>query len=138
MAIDYSLSAIPKVRPSLGKRFVKGLIARCRARKARTDAAYAAGIRELVAARDGFCRHGYDVRLGDRFARCSGPSEWAHFGEHKRFKTRGMAPEDRHTTAGSLMLCRSCHMAYDRGVLLIIAKTGRLCDGPLLYQDNRR
>jgi hypothetical protein len=135
MAIDYSLSAIPKVKPSIGKRFVKGIVARLRSRKKRKDDTYAAGIREQVAARDGYCRHGYDVSPGDRFSQCSGPSEWAHFGPWRRARTRGLKPEDQHTTAGSLMLCRRCHQAYDSGRLVIIAKSPRLCDGPLRYRE---
>lgn len=111
----------------------KGPTARARARKTRKDGIVAAVVRELVEARDGHCRYGFDVPPTDR-TRCDGPAEWAHFGEHKRFKTRGMAPEKRHTTAGSLMLCRAHHRAYDSGELEIDAHYDvDGCDGPLEY-----
>jgi hypothetical protein len=50
---------------------------------------------------------------------CHGVSEWAHLGDKKRFKTRGQAPEIRHTTAGSLMLCQKHHADYDAGRMAI-------------------
>jgi hypothetical protein len=135
MAIDYSLSAIPKVRESAPKRFVRGIVARLRARKKRKDDTVATAVREQVSLRDGFCRYGYDVRPGRRFSECRGLSEWAHFGAWKRFKTRGQAPEERHTTAGSLQLCTKHHGDYDAGRLVIVARTDRGCNGPLRYRE---
>jgi hypothetical protein len=112
----------------------KGITARLRARKARKDRLVADRIRELVSARDGYCRYGKDVHPSGRDA-CEGVSEWAHFDGFKRFKTRGRAPEDRHTMAGSLMLCTRHHAQYDQGKLGIIAWDGvALCNGPLLYR----
>lgn len=118
-------------------RFVKGIIARLRARKKRKDDTLASEVREIVDARDGYCRYGYDVSPGRRFSQCRGPSEWAHFGDKKRARTRGMAPEERHTTAGSLKLCRTHHVDYDAGRLQIAAQTDRGCDGPLDYTEHR-
>lgn len=76
-------------------------------------------IRPQVEARDGYCRISTLAisGLGD----CAGPSEWAHFGEKKRARTRGMEPEKRHTVDGSLMLCRTHHHEYDYGELDIEA-----------------
>jgi len=97
-----------------------GVTARVRAAKARKDAAYAKKIRQLVAERDGYCRlHGIY---------CQGPSEWAHLGEKKRFNTRGLPPNERHTTAGSLMLCARHHDWYDIGKMHIC---GEDANGPL-------
>lgn len=132
----YRTCAIPKCSPvARPVRFVKGIVARLRSRKKRQDDTYADGIREEVALRDGFCRYGYDVSPGNRVSECKGRSEWAHFGLHKRFKTRGMAPEERHTTAGSLQLCTKHHDDYDAGRLVIVARTERGCDGPLRYRE---
>jgi hypothetical protein len=64
---------------------------------------------------------------------CEGRSEWAHLGDQKRFKTRGKPPEERHTTAGSLMLCRFHHRAYDTGRLRII---GTDANHPLDFEWN--
>lgn len=71
------------------------------------------------------------------FGQCDGPSEWAHFDALKRARTRGRPPEERHTTAGSLMLCRRHHDAYDDGDLLIDALTSDGCDGLLRYALER-
>lgn len=87
-------------------------------------------VRAECAARDGYCR----LAGVARFPPCSGPSEWAHVGEHRRFKTRGMEPEARHTTAGSVMFCADHHHLYDANRLQITALTERQCDGPLRYE----
>lgn len=95
-------------------------------------------VREEVVERDGSCRVGKNLLAA--MGRCWGPSEWAHFNQFKRFKTRNLPPEERHTAAGSLMLCRGHHASYDRRVLLwgnaftvltIEALTEALCNGPL-------
>lgn len=103
---------------------------RLKARKDRAETVVKRRVRAVVADRDGYCRYGKDYGPGHV---CVGPSEWAHWGDRKRFKTRGMPPSERHTTAGSLMLCRSIHRAYDAGALAITADTDRGCDGLLHY-----
>lgn len=65
---------------------------------------------------------------------CAGESEWAHFGKHKRARTRGQAADIRHTTAGSLMLCAAAHRAYDAGTLQITALTRKGCEGRLKFR----
>jgi hypothetical protein len=100
-------------------------------RRAASETAVKRQVRAIVVERDGYCRflRGHETYMG-----CDGPSEWAHWGDRKRFKTRGEAPELRHTTAGSLMLCRCHHRLYDSGALTIEADTERGCDGPLTYR----
>lgn len=61
---------------------------------------------------------------------CAGPSEWAHIGKHRRCHTRGMAPEARHTTQGSAMLCKRHHDAYDAHEFDIEPQTAAGMDGP--------
>lgn len=117
--IDYSQSPISKGTP---RKLAKG-------RKDRAEAKVEKRVRAEVAERDGYCRVP-QYFLPDP---CDGPSEWAHFGDGKRFKTRGMAPEKRHMTAASLMLCRKHHANYDTGRLRISALTEDGCDGQLLF-----
>lgn len=120
MSIDYNVLAQPK-GPTRK---------RLKARKDRAEGVVKRCVRAVVADRDGYCRYstdnGHDC-LG-------GASEWAHWGDKKRFKTRGMPAGERHTTAGSLMLCKRHHQYYDAGTLIITAKTDRGCDGPLKYR----
>lgn len=104
-----------------------------KAREDRHEAAIKKVVRAKVAERDGFCR-----AQATGMGACVGYSEWAHFGVHKRYRTRGQAPEVRHTTAGTLMLCTGHHYEYDKGLLDIAAKTDRECDGPLRYEREGR
>jgi len=54
---------------------------------------------------------------------------WAHMEGHRRFETRGLPPEQRHSTAWTLMLCAKHHADYDARRLRI---TGN-ADGPLEF-----
>lgn len=93
-------------------------------------------VRESCVNRDGPCR----IKGVERFPPCDGPSEWAHFGEMKRAKTRGMDPSERHTRQGSLMMCRHHHALYDGRAhhqgsrLQIEALTTNGTDGPLRFE----
>jgi hypothetical protein len=93
-------------------------------RRQRVERRVKQSIRAQCVERDGYCRLGCD---------CTGPSEWAHYGGFKRARTLGQAPERRHTTEGSLMLCRRHHTQYDRGELIIEAHSDRGCDGYLTF-----
>jgi len=107
---------------------------RTKGRKSRKESARTKSIRASCVERDGYCRIGKDA---DDYTDCIGPSEWAHFGEFKRAKTRGQEPERRHTTAGSFMVCRGHHRDYDAVELIIIATDReRGCDGELTYARN--
>lgn len=101
----------------------RGSAKREKARAKRQEAKHAKGVRAQCVARDGYCLiltrwifvNG-KIQPPVVFAGvgpCLGPSEWAHVGEHRRCHTRGMAPEQRHTTAGSAMMCKRHHDAYD-------------------------
>ncbi len=100
-----------------------------KARRGRVESKVAQAVRAQVAARDGDCRlHG--IGFGD----CGGESEWAHLGKFRRFATRGMPPERRHVTTGSLMLCTAHHDRYDgrqRPRIYIEALSSRGADGRL-------
>jgi hypothetical protein len=73
-----------------------------------------------------------EVRLA-----CDGASEWAHLEDKRRFKTVGMEPEERHTTGGSLMLCKSHHVAYDRHRIKITILSRAGADGPLRFEETK-
>lgn len=89
-------------------------------------------VRALVSKRDGPCRIGKNL-LASFFGRCAGVPEWAHLGDKRRFKTRNQAPEDRHTTQGTTMLCHAHHEAYDRHRIEIQMLTSEGADGPLAF-----
>lgn len=107
--------ANPDLLPSALAKPPKGSAAKAKRRSKRHEAKVAKAVRAACVARDGYCLiasrlpRSIAVLLGA----CEGPSEWAHVGEHRRCHTRGMEPEVRHTTAGSGMLCRGHHVAYD-------------------------
>jgi hypothetical protein len=86
----------------------KGPSARRRAAKRRKEGDHASVVRDQDVERDGHCR------LAGVAVPCDGPSEWAHLEGQKRFETRGMSPERRHTTAGTCMMCRRHHAIYDK------------------------
>ena len=105
MPIDYSSLALKKPEP---RKRIKG-------RKDRRESQVKQQVRALCVARDGDCR-----MAGIPWHVCGGASEWAHLGDKKRARTRGMKPEIRHTTAGSLMLCTTAHDDYDEGRIGIL------------------
>lgn len=87
--------------------------------------------------RDGYCRIAQNLIAG--FGPCWGPSELAHLEQYRRFKTRGLPPEERHMTKGCAMLCRGHHTAYDAHRIQIELLTELGADGPLAFvQDGRR
>lgn len=119
----------------MGLQFPKGekrVTARMRTK--RQAAKVVTTVRARCVERDGDCRIGdwelnpddwHDDALrgdGQPAIVCEGRSEWAHLGDKKRFKTRGMPAERRHTTAGSLMLCTRHHTDYDHGRLQIVGE----------------
>lgn len=114
-----------------------GPTARARKRKKRKDSKYALQIRALVAERDGYCcvrTAGAEFLVGE----CKGESQWAHFGEFKRYKTRCMKPEERHCTHGALMLCAKHHDALDRYRMSATPLTDKGCDGTIEFASMDR
>lgn len=101
--------------------------AAAKARADRAEAKQIQAVRAKCVRRDGYCRFS-----GGSVGPCSGRSEWAHFDEHRRFKTRGMDPAERHSTAGSFMACTGHHRAYDAHEMTVSAIDQTLgADGPL-------
>lgn len=116
--------------------------ARVKARRKRQEARVKEQVRHDVFVRESFrCRISdtwLDTWLVGAFGDCDGPLEWAHLGDHRRFKTRGMPPEKRHTTAGSLCMCKRHHGMYDRHQLKIEPMTSRGADGPMTFTAGDR
>lgn len=115
---------------------------RVKARRQRQAQKVVKRVRAHCVERDGGCRLGEWERNPDDWHAedlegdcCDDSSEWAHFADQKRYRTRGMVADVRHTTAGSLMLCRTHHRAYDARTLNITAMTNTGCDGPLRFTD---
>lgn len=114
----YQHCGIPKHLP---RRIVKG-------RKLRMATAVIRSVRAQCVDRDGDCRlSGASALVGP----CEGVSEWAHLEQHRRFNTRGQAPERRHTTAGTAMLCTRHHRDYDAHSIGLHQTTSKGADGLL-------
>ena len=134
MGIDWSRFAIPKGEP---RKRVKG-------RKQRAERAVKQDVRAACLSRDHECRYGAGFWRDDfdrpawltKIEGCDGPSEWAHIAGHRRSQTRGQAPERRHNTRTSLMLCKRHHGLEEAGKLKVIPLTARGCDGPLRFEVN--
>ncbi len=129
MSIDTSMLPLPKGQT---RKQVK-------AKKDRSEAAVKKQVRAEVVRRDCYCRISsvwgpamYDHHEPPaQFLECDGPSEWAHL--RRRSQTRGMAPDIRHTTADTLMLCRKHHADEEAHRLRVTALTRKGCDGHLKF-----
>ncbi len=141
--------ATPK-RKIVKRKTIKG-------RKKRAERKVVDAVRPKCVARDGSCRptldavgrpveavwkafgvklHGDEMDEAVRNHVCVGPSEWAHLKGSTRAQTRGQAPERRHRTDGTVMLCKDLHDRYDgrkRPRLDIEALSDRGADGPLRF-----
>ena len=109
-----------------------GTAKRQKARTKRMESKQATSVRAQCVVRDWHCLFLYrrpDSGWPD-VGTCVGPSEWAHIGQHRRYRTRGQAAEQRHTTAGSAMLCQWHHAAYDAHEFDIEPLTDKGMDGP--------
>ncbi len=136
MAIGYGV-ACPK---PTSRKTLKG-------RKDRAEAKQVKTVRAICVDRDGKCRVfktiageyggwailGALVQLEMEYL-CDGPSEWAHMHSRRRSQTRNQAPEIRHDSAHSLMLCRFHHTEYDAHRLSITALTRKGADGALKFR----
>ena len=118
MPIDYSQLPLSKGTPRK----------RIKARKQRAETAVKQRVRAECVERDGDC-----VLRPASWHVCGGESQWSHLGKKKRARTRGMPPEVRHTTAGSLMLCTVAHLDYDEWRMQIDELTADGADGPLRF-----
>jgi hypothetical protein len=126
----------PRWKPKRAPRCVRRGIARqtpVKKRKTGPKARREAEIKRLVRAacveRDGYC---LVQKLG--LPGCKGESTWAHLSGHRRSQTRGMAPERRHDTRFSAMLCTKHHDQEETGKFQVVYLTAEYCDGPVLWE----
>lgn len=112
-------------------------------RKTRAERVVKKSVRELCVERDGHCRVEFGTLNDDieqlyddliAHACCDSPSEWAHLKGARRSQTRGQAPERRHTTATSLILCRRHHQLEEAGRLIVRPLTADGCNGPVRFE----
>lgn len=102
---------------------------RLKGRRDRAEAAVQKAVRAKCVERDGLCR----INGGLGVAVPLGQSEHAHMHVARKSKTRNQAPEIRHSTKTSLMLCAVHHRLYDAKELTIDALTDQGADGPLTF-----
>lgn len=109
---------------------------RIKDRAKRQEAKVIAKVRAEVSVRDGSCRLMHSnaalrAKIIELFGPCEGVPEWAHLNEHRRSATRGMEPEERHTTAGSAMLCTRHHAMEEAHRIRFEYLTDLGADGPM-------
>lgn len=134
------VNARPRATPKhkiVKRRTIKG-------RKDRAEKARKAEVRAECVRRDGTCRPVFGPALhGDTTDQavaghvCQGRSQWSHLLRKRRSKTMGMAPDERHTTDGTLMLCQWLHDRYDGRAyprLEIDELSDKGADGPLRFR----
>ncbi len=120
-----------KAKAIMAKRLPERIRKRRRQRK---DLDVEMKVRGDVMTRDGVCRLAFVVgEFRFRIGRCEGVSEFAHLGEFRRFKTRGMLPEERHNTPGTMSLCTKHHRLYDAHTMNIEALTEDGADGAMRF-----
>lgn len=124
MAIDWSVLALPK---GATRQRLKG-------RKDRAEARIKRAVRKECEARDGYCL--VLTRVG--LPGCKGRSTWAHFAGHRRSQTRGMAPERRHDTRFSGMLCRKHHAQEESGKYQVVYKSIEYANGPIAWEPRQQ
>lgn len=105
-----------------------------RAREKREEAAAIKDVRARVFVREQFSCRVYKDGAVAILGACGGTLQWAHASWKRRSRTRGLPPEERHTTEGSMALCDRHHDAYDEGhAFEVEPMTDRGCDGRLKY-----
>src|SRR3990167_6845639 len=111
------------------------------AQRRRAESKVVQVVRPIVEDRDGYCRlmwfdDATRRQIATIFGSCSGPSQWSHYNAtHRRSKTMGQAPEERHDRRHSLMLCAFHSAEYDQNRMAIVKlDEGRGCDGRLRFK----
>jgi hypothetical protein len=105
---------------------------RLKGRKDRTEAKVKRQVRAECVVRDGDCLVTRATHSGPVSA-CKGPSTWAHFAGHRRSQTRGMAPERRHDTRFSGMLCERHHGQEESGTWQVVYHSIEYANGPISW-----
>ena len=72
-------------------------------------------------------------RLAGLLPPCQGELAWCHMEGKRRHQTRRMKPEDRHSTAWTVMLCAKHADLEERHEIRSEYLTDRGADGPMLW-----
>lgn len=104
---------------------------RVKGRKARAEVKVKRAVRAECVTRDGHCL--VATRIGI-VGECRGQSVWSHFAGHRRSQTRGMAPERRHTTLFSGMLCQRHDRLEETGQYEVVYRTVDYANGSVDWQ----
>ena len=91
-----------------------------KARETREARKVVTAVRAHDVERDGHCRVGSAT---DYFGLCWGESQWCHLWSKKRSMTRGLPPEERHSTIWTCQMCARHHEMEERGELVLQALT---------------
>jgi hypothetical protein len=83
-----------------------------KSRRSRADAAAIKAVRLLALERDGRCWFATN-RQGSEWIHCMGLPELAHLPPRTRARTRGMAPDERHSLPYVAILCTHHHNRVD-------------------------
>lgn len=106
----------------------KKLKARLKRRKVRAEKPVVQRVRAECVERDGDCLVLTRIGIVDE---CEGESQWAHFSGHRRSQTRKMAPEKRHDSRWTGMLCTFHHGQEESGEMEIVYRTSEYANGPI-------
>lgn len=87
-------------------------------------------VRAEVFDRDQGCRFPQEGRDDQP---CYGPLEWAHLPEYRRSRTMGQDPMHRHTTSGTVCLCRLHHGLLDRNRMRVVVLSDEGANGQLQW-----
>lgn len=104
---------------------------RLKGRKDRDEAKVKKAVRAECVTRDGYCLVQTRVGIQDE---CKGRSVWSHLRGHRRSRTRGMAPEKRHDTRFTAMLCQRHDRLEETGKYEVVYRTTQYADGPVDWQ----
>lgn len=102
--------------------------------RAKAEAPVKAKVRAECVERDGPCLVWTRIGL---FGECRGPSVWSHLRGHRRSNTRGMAPEKRHNTMFSAILCSYHDRLEESGRYEVVFHTIDYANGRVSWQPRQ-
>jgi hypothetical protein len=125
----------PEKKPRTARQRKRNRIKVRNRRRKLAEAPVIAQVRAECVERDGDCL--VLTRIGI-VGECQGESEWAHFAGHRRSQTRGLAPEKRHDSRWSGMLCTFHHQLEESGKWEVVYKTSSYADGPIDWKPRQQ
>ena len=96
-----------------------------------TEAKVKKRVRSECVERDGYCL--VLTRVGIE-GECRGRSVWSHLRGYRRSRTRGMAPEKRHNTMFTAMLCQRHDRLEETGKYEVVFHSNDYANGPVSWE----